>query len=53
MTHKPGDPVPVSGVYWCTVCKLPVLFKAGRTFPECDNMCGRGRWELKKKDQDS
>jgi len=46
MTYKPGSPVPESGIYWCTVCKLPARLNAGQTFPECENMCGRGRWEL-------
>jgi hypothetical protein len=53
VTYKPGDPVPTTGVYWCTVCKLPARHEAGNTFPECENMCGRGRWELKKKEEGS
>jgi hypothetical protein len=48
MNHKPGDTAPATGVYWCTVCKRPARFAAGQTLPECENMCGRGMWELKK-----
>ncbi|MBZ5727821.1 MAG: hypothetical protein LAP87_22855 [Acidobacteriia bacterium] len=46
MKHRPGATVPVSGIYWCSVCKLPERFTAGQQFPECRNMCGRGLWEL-------
>ena len=46
MNHRPGAVVPVTGIYWCTVCKLPERFEKGREFPECRNMCGRGLWEL-------
>jgi hypothetical protein len=47
MTHfKPGTTVPSTGIYWCTVCKTPRRFTAGEQFPECDNLCGRGFWEL-------
>jgi hypothetical protein len=35
MTYKPGDEIPESGIYWCTVCKLPKELEAGRPFPEC------------------
>jgi hypothetical protein len=46
MTHfRPGTVVPASGIYWCTVCKLPKEFAEGQTFPECENMCGRGQWQ--------
>jgi hypothetical protein len=46
MNHRPGATVPVTGIYWCTVCKLPEAFTAGQPFPECRNMCGRGLWRL-------
>ncbi len=46
MTHNPGTDVPADGIYWCTVCKTPEELKKGQQFPECRNMCGRGRWEL-------
>lgn len=49
MTYKPGTKVPETGIYWCSVCKAPVKFQAGDDFPECQNMCGKGRWELVKK----
>jgi hypothetical protein len=46
MTYRPGATVPATGIYWCTVCKLPAQFTAGERFPECKNMCGRGAWKL-------
>jgi hypothetical protein len=46
MTYRPGDAVTVTGIYWCTVCKLPAQFTAGDQFPGCKNMCGRGAWKL-------
>lgn len=46
MTYRPGATVPATGIYWCTVCKLPAQFTAGETFPECTNLCGRGTWKL-------
>lgn len=46
MNHRPGATVPVTGIYWCTVCKTPRQFTAGQPFPECGNMCGRGLWQL-------
>jgi len=46
MNHRPGVTVPVTGIYWCTVCKLPEKFTAGQPFPECKNLCGRGLWQL-------
>ncbi len=46
MTYKPGTPAPADGVYWCSVCKLPVTFRKEENLPECRNKCGRGRWEL-------
>lgn len=46
MNEKPGNTVPSTGTYWCTVCKTPENFTAGQQFPECRNMCGRGRWQL-------
>ena len=41
MTYRPGATVPATGIYWCSVCKLPAQFTAGQQFPECRNMCGR------------
>jgi phosphoglycolate phosphatase len=49
MNQRPGAAVTTSGIYWCTVCKLPQTFTAGETFPECRNMCGRGMWQLVEK----
>jgi len=46
MNHRPGSIVPVTGIYWCTVCKSPAGFTRGQQFPECKNMCGRGLWQL-------
>jgi hypothetical protein len=46
MSHRPGEPVTESGIYWCTVCKTPAQFTASQTFPECPNLCGRGLWKL-------
>ena len=43
--HKRGAIVERSGIYWCSVCKLPVRLNKGDVFPECANMCGRGGWE--------
>jgi len=51
MNYAPGEDVPVNGVYWCTVCKLPARFTAGEKFPGCKNLCGRGRWHLVKADE--
>lgn len=48
MTHKPGTPAPATGIYWCSVCKLPASFSKDQTLPQCKNKCGRGRWELVK-----
>lgn len=48
MTHKPGTPAPATGIYWCSVCKLPATFSKDQTLPVCRNKCGRGRWELVK-----
>jgi hypothetical protein len=50
MSDRPGTTVPATGIYWCSVCKTPEQFHAGQTFPQCKNMCGRGTWELVKKD---
>ena len=50
MTYKPGAEVPASGIYWCSVCKLPERLTKGQPFPSCRNMCGRGRWELVKEE---
>lgn len=46
MNYKPGAKVPQTGVYWCSVCKLPAQFRKDEDFPECRNMCGRGLWQL-------
>ncbi len=43
---KPGEAIPQTGVYWCSVCKFPVILQLGQTFPECRNKCGRGHWEF-------
>ena len=51
MTHRPGNTVPDTGIYWCTVCKSPELLTAGEPFPECKNMCGRGYWQLVEKSE--
>ena len=55
MTYNPGAIVPDTGIYWCTVCKLPEAFTAGQQFPGCRNLCGRGLWELveEQKQQES
>ncbi len=46
MTYQPGTKAPESGIYWCSVCKLPARFEKDQELPECRNKCGRGRWEL-------
>lgn len=46
MNHKPGTKAPVSGIYWCTVCKRPERFRQGEGLPRCKNLCGRGLWQL-------
>jgi hypothetical protein len=46
MNHHPGSEVPATGIYWCTVCKLPRKFSAGERFGECPNLCARGLWQL-------
>ncbi len=51
MNYHPDDPVPVTGIYWCTVCRSPENFTAGQRFPECKNMCGRGLWKLVKAEE--
>ena len=51
MNHKPGTVAPVTGIYWCSVCKTPARFTAGETLPECPNFCGRGLWELVEKEE--
>ena len=33
MNHRPGATVPVSGIYWCTVCKLPQSLYRGPAVP--------------------
>jgi len=48
MANKPGTTAPESGIYWCSVCKTPVQFKAGEELPMCKNLCGRGAWEFVK-----
>jgi hypothetical protein len=52
MTHRPGTTVPATGIYWCSVCKLPQRFNAEETFSDCPNMCGRGAWELVERDEE-
>jgi hypothetical protein len=46
MGNKPGDKADQGGIYWCSVCKTPVQFKAGESLPICKNKCGRGHWEF-------
>ena len=46
MNHKPGIAAPVTGIYWCSVCKTPAQFTEGEILPERPNFCGRGLWEL-------
>ncbi len=46
MNHRPGAIVPVTGIYWCSVCKTPQRFDEQQDFPPCPNLCGRGLWEL-------
>lgn len=46
MALKPGTTAPQTGVYWCSVCKLPGKFEAGQVLPECRNKCGRGGWDF-------
>ena len=46
MRHKPGKKVPVTGIYWCSVCKRPASFTKDEGFPPCPNRCGRCLWEL-------
>jgi hypothetical protein len=51
MTYNPGATVQETGIYWCTVCKLPEKFTEGQKFPDCRNMCGRGHWQLVEKQE--
>lgn len=46
MAYKPGIEAPQTGIYWCSVCKLPGQFEAGQILPECRNKCGRGGWDF-------
>jgi hypothetical protein len=46
IAYQPGSEAPQTGIYWCSVCKLPVQFKAGETLPMCKNLCARGKWEF-------
>jgi len=47
MNHKPGTAAPVTGIYWCSVCKTPAQFTEGETLPNvptcaavaCGNWC--------------
>jgi predicted RNA-binding protein with PUA domain len=48
MAQKPGTQAEKTGIYWCSVCKLPVKFDEGQTLPICRNKCGRGQWEFVK-----
>jgi hypothetical protein len=50
MTYTPGNEVPTTGIYWCSVCKLPAHFKEAQEFPACTNLCGRCHWELVEAD---
>jgi hypothetical protein len=50
MNYSPGAEAPTSGIYWCSVCKLPARFEKGEELPQCQNMCGRGRWQLVRED---
>lgn len=52
MSNHPGDTVPATGIYWCSVCKLPAQFTGGERFPACKNMCGRGAWVLVQENGD-
>jgi hypothetical protein len=51
MIVKTGNEAPQSGIYWCTVCKLPARFEAGQQLPVCRNRCGRASWQLVKPDE--
>ena len=46
MAHEAGSPAPQTGIYWCSVCKLPAQFKKDEKLPSCKNLCGRGKWEF-------
>jgi hypothetical protein len=46
MALKPGVTAPQTGIYWCSVCKLPGQFEQGQVLPECRNKCGRGGWDF-------
>lgn len=46
MAYKPGVVAPQTGIYWCSVCKLPGRFERGEALPECRNKCGRGGWDF-------
>ena len=43
--HKAGSVAPLSGYYWCSVCKAPAHFEAGDRLPHCPNKCAKGDWE--------
>jgi len=51
MRHKPGTKVPVTGIYWCSVCKRPASFNKDDEFPRCPSRCGRCLWELVRKSE--
>ncbi|MBI4876101.1 MAG: hypothetical protein HY822_15800 [Acidobacteria bacterium] len=51
--YKIDAQVPESGIYWCMVCMTPARFEKGKTFGECQNLCGKCRWELVELDQPS
>lgn len=46
MRYKTGAKAPVTGVYWCSVCKRPASFTKDQEFPSCPNRCVRGLWVL-------
>lgn len=51
MAIKPGNIAPKTGIYWCSVCKLPGQFQEGQELPECRNKCGRGGWDFVQETQ--
>jgi len=51
MKHKPGTAAPATGIYQCTVCRIPARFTKGDPLPECPNFCGRGMWELVEEEE--
>lgn len=39
--HRPGETVPISGIYACTGCRNEVTCVRGEPFPPC-RRCGTG-----------